>query len=72
MNITYIPGKDRYVDQAGRTASVKDYGRDFIKCSHDFRDIGRRGYIIGGNGKRVEASANQCSKCGVFVVVELV
>jgi hypothetical protein len=71
MIVTYLRQKDRYVDQAGRTATVSDYGRDFYKCEHNFQDTGRRGEVLGPNGKQVPAAAYQCNKCFVYTTIEL-
>lgn len=70
MVVTYLKDKDRYVDSAGRLATVADYGKDFYGCEHDFRDTGRRGETPGANGKNVLALAYQCSKCLVFTIIK--
>lgn len=69
MIVTYIKGK--YVDSAGRIATVTEYGKDFVNCKHDFKDTGRRGQTQGGNGKLVSAEAHQCAGCGIFNIVEV-
>lgn len=70
MKVTYLKDKNCYVDGAGRLATVTDYGKDFYKCQHDFKDIGVRGKTPGANGKLVEASLHQCGKCLVYTVIE--
>lgn len=70
MVVTFLKDKNRYVDTAGRLATVAEYGKDFYKCAHDFQDTGRRGETPGANGKRTMAAAYQCSKCHVFTVIE--
>ena len=70
MVITYVPGKNVYVDSAGRNASVKEYGRNFASCEHDWMPTGRTGTTM-VSGKFVPATAMECCKCGVFMVVEL-
>jgi hypothetical protein len=72
MNITYLKKSNRYVDSHGRVASTKEYGKDFYNCKHDFVDTGNRGTTQGPNGKYVPAAAHQCSKCGVYMVVEVI
>ena len=69
MNVTYIKHKNAYVDSAGRVASVKEYGRDFLNCHHEFKDTGRRGAIGGPRG--ANAAAYQCAKCLVFTIIEI-
>lgn len=71
MKVTYLKDKNRYVDSAGRQATVADHGKDFYNCVHDFHDTGSRGETYGANGKRVKASVHQCAKCLVFTVIEL-
>lgn len=71
MIVTYRKEQNKYVDSSGRIITVADYGKDFYKCEHDFNDTGRRGETQGPNGKHVSAAAYQCSKCLVFMVIEL-
>ena len=71
MVVTYLKERNCYVDAAGRQATVTDYGRDFYNCQHDFQDTGRRGETPGANGKLTRAAAHQCSKCGVFTIIEI-
>ncbi len=71
MMVTYIKERDKYVDSAGRQVTTSSYGKDFYNCQHDFQDTGRRGHAPGGNGKGVYSAAYQCTKCSVFMVVEL-
>lgn len=69
MKITFLKDKNRYVDAAGRPATV-EYGKDFYNCIHDFQDTGSRGTTPGANGKHIDAAVHQCMKCLVFTVVE--
>lgn len=69
MKITYADGK--YVSSTGKQVSPKEYGFDFNNCPHKWSDTGRRGYTIGGNGKKVNAKALQCLHCSVYMVVEI-
>lgn len=71
MKITYIKKSNRYVDSAGRVASAKEYGKDFVNCHHDFIDTGNRGTTPGPNGKLVPAKLYECSKCNVYSVIEI-
>lgn len=71
MIVTFLKDKNRYVDNAGRLATVTEYGRDFYNCAHNFQDTGRRGETPGANGKRDRAAAYQCTKCLVFTIMEL-
>lgn len=71
MNVTYIKSRNRYVDQAGRVASVTEYGKDFINCNHDFQDTHTRGTTPGPNGKHIAAAAYRCTKCLVYTIIEM-
>lgn len=71
MIVTYRRDQNRYVDSAGRLATVTEYGKDFYNCEHEYKDTGRRGETPGPNGKRVSAKALQCSKCQVYTIVEI-
>jgi hypothetical protein len=71
MIVTYLRDKDKYVSETGRQVTSDEYGKNFYKCKHDFKDIGKRGETIGANGKKVPAKALKCSKCAVFTIIEV-
>ena len=71
MVVTYRKEINKYVDSAGRQVTAADYGKDFYNCPHDFQDTGRRGETPGANGKTVFAAAYKCTRCSVFMIVEL-
>ena len=70
MIVTYIPEKNCYVDSAGRNVLAKDFGHNFVICVHDWMPTGRIGTTM-VSGKFLPATAMECCKCGVFMVVEL-
>lgn len=71
MVVTYLKKENKYVDSAGRLATVTEYGKDFYNCLHSFIDTDRRGEVVGPNGRRIRAAAYQCKKCFVFTTIEL-